>query len=58
MFLVRLPRPLIEYVIVHELCHTRHKDHSPRFHALVDEVLGGREKELSRELRRYVPDVV
>lgn len=58
VFLVRLPRPLIEYVIVHELCHTRHKDHSPRFHALVDEVFGGREKELSRELRRYVPDVV
>ena len=58
IFLVRLPLPLIEYVIVHELCHTCHKDHSARFHALADTLLGGREKELAREIRRYVPDVV
>ena len=37
----------------HELCHTVHHDHSPRFHALLDRLTGGREKELSRELRRY-----
>ncbi len=58
IFLMRLPQHLIEYIIVHELCHTRFKDHSAGFHALVDSLLGGREKELARELRSYAPDVV
>lgn len=58
IFLMRLPRHLIEYIIIHELCHTRYRDHSPQFHALLDSKLGGREKELRRELLNYVPDVV
>lgn len=29
--LIRAPRPCIEYVITHELCHTKHCDHSARF---------------------------
>lgn len=58
IFLMRLPRHLIEYIIVHELCHTRHRNHSPRFHALVDRLLQGREKALQAELRGYAPDVI
>lgn len=53
LFLMTLPPHLRDYVIVHELCHTVHHDHSPRFHALADRLLGGREQALRRELRSY-----
>jgi len=56
LFLMNLPAHLRDYVIVHELCHTVHHDHSAAFHALVDRLLGGREKELARELKRYAAE--
>lgn len=53
LYLMTLPEHLRDFVILHELCHTRHHDHSPRFHALLDRLTGGREKELARELRGW-----
>lgn len=53
LFLMTLPEHLRDFVIIHELCHTVHHDHSLRFHALVDRLVGGREKLLVRELRSY-----
>ena len=53
LFLMTLPEHLRDFVIIHELCHTVHHDHSPRFHALVDRLTGGHEKALSRELRAF-----
>jgi len=41
--------PLVEYLIIHELCHLRHLDHSPRFWRLVGTHLPGYEA-LEREL--------
>lgn len=37
--LVRAPRPCIEYVVSHELCHTRHRDHDARFFKLLGHVM-------------------
>ena len=34
-----LPPKLIDYVVVHELAHIRHRDHSPAFYAEIAKVL-------------------
>lgn len=34
--LLFLARPLARYLMIHELCHTRHMNHGPRFWALVE----------------------
>ena len=51
LFLVALPTHLQEFVVLHELCHTVHHNHSAEFHALLNKVTGGREKELNRQLK-------
>jgi predicted metal-dependent hydrolase len=51
--LVRLPDELTDYVILHELVHTRFKNHSKKFWAELDKVVGRSAKELSKKLRKY-----
>ena len=33
--LVRAPRPCIDYVVTHELCHIQHRDHDAHFFRLL-----------------------
>ena len=53
LYLMTLPEHLRDYVIIHELCHTQHHNHSVSFHALADRCMGGNEKKLRSELRNY-----
>jgi len=55
--LLFLPRDLVRYVCIHELCHTRHLNHSRRFWDLVGRLMPEYE-EMEQNLRdawRYVP---
>ncbi len=37
--LLFLPLPIVDYVVMHELCHLAHFNHSPKFWALVAEAV-------------------
>ncbi len=39
--LVKAPRECIDYVMLHELCHLRHHNHSPKFYQLLDKHMPG-----------------
>ena len=50
--LMRLPENLRDYVMLHELCHLRQPDHSPRFHDLLESLCPGH-RAMEKELRKY-----
>jgi predicted metal-dependent hydrolase len=52
-WLMMLPEHLSDYIILHELVHTRHRNHSRDFWDTLDQHLQGRSKELRKELRGY-----
>jgi len=57
IFLMQLPWHLIDYVLLHELTHTEHLDHSSSFWAKFEEVLPGA-KIIRRELKTHQTVIV
>jgi predicted metal-dependent hydrolase len=51
--LIKLPDLFIEYVILHELCHLKHHNHSASYYMLLSELYPGW-KSVRKELRRYI----
>ena len=59
LFIMLLPDHLREFILLHELCHTRYHNHSVAFHTLLNSLVGGKEKALNRELRAYhIPTII
>ena len=58
IFIMLLPEHLREFIILHELCHTRHHNHSEAFHALLDSLVGGKEKALNHELKAHIIPII
>lgn len=57
LYLIQLPWPLIDYVILHELVHTVHMDHSQAFWGRLEGVLPSA-KILRKQIHDYRPDVM
>lgn len=52
-YLMLLPAKLMDYVILHELAHTKEMNHGPRFWELLDGMTEGKALLLRKELRAY-----
>jgi predicted metal-dependent hydrolase len=53
-FLIQLPWHLIDYVIIHELIHTKHLNHSPEFWSSFEKILPD-VKQFRKEIKQYQP---
>ncbi len=51
--MMKLPDELIEYILLHELVHTKIKNHGPGFWQRLDELTDFKARGLSKQVRKY-----
>ncbi|MCF6356392.1 MAG: M48 family metallopeptidase [Draconibacterium sp.] len=51
--MMKLPDELIEYILLHELIHTKIKNHGAKFWEQLNEVTGNRARELAKQVKQY-----
>lgn len=56
-YLIQLPWELIDYVLIHELLHTRHMHHGPGFWSEFEKIKPGAKK-LRKQVNDYKPQIV
>ena len=52
-YLMLLPPHLMDYVLLHELTHTREMNHGPKFWEILNDLTEGRAKSLRAELKKF-----
>lgn len=57
MYLILLPRHLQRYVMLHELTHILHMDHSAQFWAQLDSFCGCDSREMRKEMGKYTTSI-
>lgn len=53
LHLMRLPNHLIDYIILHELTHTKEMNHGPNFWNILNKVTNGEAKNLNKAIKSY-----
>ena len=53
LYIMLLPKNLIQYILLHELCHTVHHNHGEHFWALLNKCTNDKAKQLRGDLRKY-----
>ena len=56
LFLMTIPEHLRDYVILHELAHTKEMNHGPGFWKLLDSMTDGASHQLRAQLRKFKTD--
>lgn len=56
--LMLLPDELLDYIILHELCHTVHKNHGEKFKSLLNEITQGKSNYYNRQLKKYTTKII
>jgi predicted metal-dependent hydrolase len=57
LFLIQLPEELVDYVILHELAHTKQLNHSPQFWSFLEQISPD-VKILRKRLKNYRPELI